>query len=149
LHLPSQMHDWIADRICCSRDAQKFRYSEWPAEQSLEDRTPRVLEHQRQVVAVAGKFHWVHRPGGIQVGLERVFMFEPRETTERIVLCGGQQYWRQSLAGTPIQRQVAAAQLRKCVTRKIPHESFSQRRDVIKPKSRRPIRRMALRLYES
>ena len=34
-------------------DAQKLGYSQWPAEQSIEDRTPGVLEYQRHAVAVA------------------------------------------------------------------------------------------------
>ena len=59
------------------------RYSQWPAEQSIEDRTPGVLEHQRQAIAVAGKFDRVRRPGGIKVGPERVFMFESLEARER------------------------------------------------------------------
>jgi hypothetical protein len=49
----------------------------------MENRTPRILEHQRKAVAVAGKFDWVRRPRGIEVGLERVFMFESIEARER------------------------------------------------------------------
>ena len=64
-------------------DAQKLRYSQRPAEQSIEDRTPGVLEYQRHAVAVAGKLEWLCRPGGIKVGSEGVFMFEPREARER------------------------------------------------------------------
>ena len=73
----------LAQRPCeRNRDAQKLRYSQWPAEQSIEDRTPGVLEYQRQAVAVAGKLDRLRRPGGIQVGSEGVFMFELRETGE-------------------------------------------------------------------
>jgi len=86
-----------------------------------------VFEHQRRAVAVAGKLNRKRRPGGIQLGGERVFMFEPLEARERATLCCDQQNRQQSLAGTPIQRHVAVAQRRKCVTRKIPHESFSRR----------------------
>ena len=93
-----------------NRDAQKLRYSQWLAEQSIEDRTPGVLEHQRQAVAVAGKFDWLRRPGGIKVGPERVFVFESLEARERGILRRDQQDRRQSLAATPIQRQVAVAQ---------------------------------------
>ena len=64
-------------------DAQKLRYFQGPADQSIEDRTPRVLEHQRQAVAVAGKLDGVRRPGGIKVGPDCVFMFESIEARGR------------------------------------------------------------------
>jgi hypothetical protein len=61
---------------------QKLHYAQGLAEQPIEDRTPGVLEYQRQTVAVAGKLDRLRRPGGIQVGSEGVFMFELRETAE-------------------------------------------------------------------
>src|SRR3984957_19404108 len=98
------------------RDAQKPCYSQWPAEQSIEDRAPRVLEYQRQAVAVPGKFDWARRPGGIKVGPERVFMFESIEARERGIFRRDQQDRRQSMAGTPIQRQLAGSPPRESVT---------------------------------
>jgi hypothetical protein len=65
------------------RDAQKPGYSRWPAEQSIEDRAPRVLKYQRQAAAVAGKCDWARHPGDIQVGPERAFVFEPIEAAGR------------------------------------------------------------------
>src|ERR1700733_14007968 len=96
-----------------NRNAQKLRYSQRPAEQSIEDRTPRVLEYQRQAVAVAGKFDWARRPGGIQVGPERIFVFESIGAAGRGIFRRNQQDRRQSIAGTTIQSQVAVAQRRE------------------------------------
>src|ERR1700722_18934541 len=90
-----------------NRDAQKLCYSQRLAEQLIENSTSRIFEHQRQAVPVAGELEWVRRPSGIKVGSQRVFMFEPLETSERAVLCCDQQDRRQSFSATPIQRQVA------------------------------------------
>src|SRR6202030_2473246 len=95
------------------RDAQKPCYSQWPAKQSIEDRAPRVLEYQRQAVAVAGKFDWARRPGGIQVGPERVFVFESIEAAGRGIFRRNQQDRWQSIAGSTIQSQVAVPQRRE------------------------------------
>jgi hypothetical protein len=101
----------LAQRPCeFDRDAQKLRYSQWPAEQSIQDSAPRVLERQRQAVAVAGKLDGAGRPGGIKLGSERVLMFELRKTSERAALGNDQQNGRKSLTGTPKQRQFAIPQ---------------------------------------
>jgi hypothetical protein len=69
-------------------DAQKRRYSQRPAEQSIEDGTSWVLEHQRRAVAVAGKFDWARGPGGIKVGPGRVFVLESIEAGGRGIFRG-------------------------------------------------------------
>ena len=91
-------------------DMQEFRDSKRPAEESIEDNTPRVLEHQRQAVAMARKFDWPRRPCGIKVSPERVFMFESIEARERGIFRRDQQDRRQSLTATPMQRQFAVVQ---------------------------------------
>jgi len=71
------------------RDAQKLSYSHSPPEQSIEDRSPRMLEYQRQEVAVARRFDWARRPGGIQVGPKNVFVFESIDAGEQDICCRG------------------------------------------------------------
>src|SRR5271154_5694526 len=80
------------------RNAQELCYPQWPAEESIEDHAPRVLEYQRQAVAVAGKFDWARRPGGIRGGPGRFFVFEPIETASRGIFRCNQQDRRQSIA---------------------------------------------------
>jgi hypothetical protein len=59
---------------------------------------------------VAGDFDWVRRPGSIKVVPERVFMFESIEARKRAIFRRNQQNRWQSLAKTPIQRQLAGSQ---------------------------------------
>jgi hypothetical protein len=76
------------------RDAQKLYNSQWPAEQSIKDHAPRVRKYQRQAIAMAGKLNWTRRPGGIQVGPERVLVFDLIVIDGRRLFRRGQQDWR-------------------------------------------------------
>jgi hypothetical protein len=59
------------------RDAQKLSYIQWPAEQSIEGCATRVLEdkHRAPIATCEGKRP--HRPQGIKLTCQRVFVLEP------------------------------------------------------------------------
>jgi hypothetical protein len=76
MHLPERARER-------DRNAQKYCQFQRSTEQAVEGFTARVLEHQRQAVVVAGQCDWPRRPGSIQFGSERIFVFEPLEARKR------------------------------------------------------------------
>src|ERR1700680_1251843 len=52
------------------RDVQEMRYLQWPAEQSIERRTARILEHQHHAVVVVRQRDWSRRPVSVKFSFE-------------------------------------------------------------------------------
>ncbi len=88
------------------RGAQKYCQFQRSTEQAVERFTARVREHQRQAVVVAGQCDWPRRPGSIQFGSERIFVFEPLEARERGIYRGDEQDRRQAAASAPVEGEV-------------------------------------------
>src|SRR5258708_17441689 len=108
------------------RDAQEIRYIQWSAKQSIDRRTAGILKHQRQAVVVARQRHWSCRPVSVKFAFERIFVFEPRDATERRFLRGDKQDRRQAVAGAPVERDVSLPQRREYVAQELVHEGLRQ-----------------------
>src|SRR6267142_1642090 len=106
------------------RDAQETRYVQWPAKQSIGRFTAGILKHQRHAVVVLGQRDWSRRPFSVKFGFERIFVFKPRDTTERSFFRGNQQDRRQAVAGAPVESEVTFPQRREYVPRELFHEDL-------------------------
>jgi hypothetical protein len=72
-------------------DAQKMRYFQWSAKQSIKRRTAGIFKHQRQAVVVARQRDGSCRPASVKFGLERIFVFKPLDAIERGFFRGNKQ----------------------------------------------------------
>jgi len=79
-------------------DAQEMQYMQWSAKQSIERRTAGILKHQRHAAVVVRQRDWSRRPVSVKFGFERIFVFKPRDTTERRFHRGNKQDRRQAVA---------------------------------------------------
>src|SRR5260370_24459278 len=111
------------------RDAQEMRYLQGSAKQSIERRPAGILEHQRHAAVVMRERDWSRRAVSIKFGLERIFVFEPRDTTERGFLRGNEQDRCQAIAGAPVEGDVSLPQQREYVAREFVHEGLLQQDD--------------------
>ena len=70
----------LGDGVCKrDGDAQEWRDVQWPAEQTVKGLAAGVLEHQPDLVIVAGQCEWARCPGSVEIGFERIFVVEPLE----------------------------------------------------------------------
>jgi hypothetical protein len=72
-------------------DAKKMRYRQWSANQSLERRAAGILKQQRHAIVVVRQRDWSRGPVTVKFGFQRIFVFKPRDATERGFLCGNEQ----------------------------------------------------------
>ena len=130
--LAGLMSLWISPRSCTlaerrrerDRDAQEMRYVQRPAEQPIERLAAGILEHQRHAVVVVRQRDRSRRPVSIKFGLERIFVLEPLDATERGVFRGNKQDRRQAVAGAPVESDVSLPQRREHVARELVHEGL-------------------------
>jgi len=77
-----------SERDC---NAQKGRYSQRPAKQSIKDHASRVLEDQRRAFVMAGQRDGARRPGGIEIRPECELVFQSSDAAGRCSIHGNQQ----------------------------------------------------------
>jgi hypothetical protein len=116
---------YLAERTCQrDRYAQEMRYVQWPAKQSIERLTARILKHQRHAVVVARQRNRPNCPVGVKFGFKRIFVFKPLDATERLFLRGNQQDRRQAGAGAPVESDLSPPQRREYVARELVQEGL-------------------------
>jgi hypothetical protein len=106
------------------RDAQKMRWVQRPAKQSIQRRSAGILEHERHAAVVARERDGSRRPVSFKFGLERKFVFKALEGTERRFLRGNQQDRRQAGTGAAVESDVSLPQRRKYVVQELVHEGI-------------------------
>jgi hypothetical protein len=94
-----------------------MRYLQWSAKQSIERRTAGILKQQRHAAVVVRQRDWSRRPINVKFGLERMFVFEPLDATERGFFHGNKQDRHQAVAGATVESDVALAQQREYVAK--------------------------------
>ncbi len=117
MHLAERHRKWDCD-------AQEIRHIQWSAKQSIDRRTAGILEHQRHAVVVARQRDWSRRPVSVEFSFERIFVFKPRDATERGSFRGSKQDRRQSVAEAPMESDVSVPQRREYVARELVHEDL-------------------------
>ena len=106
------------------RDAQEMRHVQWSAEQSIERRTAGILKHQGHAVVVVRQRDRSRRPVSVKFALERIFVLEPLDRTERRLVRGNKQDRRQAAAKAPVESEVSLPQRRERVARELVHEGL-------------------------
>lgn len=81
---PARIHDLIeAFAVDCiregDRNAQKLRYLQWFAEESIERLAARVVEYEHRVPIAARERNRPRSPFRVQLACEFVFVHDPRK----------------------------------------------------------------------
>src|ERR1700682_5516998 len=108
------------------RDAQEMRYVQWPAKQSIDRHTTGILKHQRHAAIVVRQRDRSRRPVSVKFGFERIFVFKPRDATERGFFRGNKPDRRQAVAGAPVESNVSLPQRGEYVAQELVHEGLRQ-----------------------
>src|SRR5260370_31977489 len=123
---------WIRPRSCIWRSAaasgiamrRKCDGSSGRPSSRSSGAPPGILQHQRHVAVVVRERDGSRRPACVKFGLERIFVFEPLDATERRFLRGNKQDRRQAVAGAPVQGDVSLPHGREYVAQALTHEGL-------------------------